>query len=335
MFFNEPFSKPGYLLASMAKRFALLPRSFRLTCAELVTGSPACQIFYLGEGASLPYFREILTGSAAPSPVSRVPFWHLAATIRRLASPDTLLILELNRLLAPLVPAGSLVTYPWLRQRVALDGPEYQRRRQGIEADFGRKVRKYRYQFRIVHDCAALKHFYETLYVPHTTARFGNVSHLRSRGEMQKWLASGFLLQVFQDDSWVSGAVVRADKEQLAILALGHLADEQYPLRYGALSAIYYYLFGYAAEQGLARVDLLRSRPHARDGVYRHKLRWGAVPHKDSWPHTAIRVFSPAGLVMPKELAGLLVWDGGRFAEIGDFLQQQGDVNPSPLQAVP
>ena len=63
-------------------------------------------------------------------------------------------------------------------------------------------------------------------------------------------------------------------------------------------------------------VDLLRSRPHAEDGVYQHKSRWGAVTEVDDWPHTLLCFFIPPQVEVPACLARLLVWQRDHFAEL-------------------
>jgi hypothetical protein len=102
-------------------------------------------------------------------------------------------------------------------------------------------------------------------------------------------------------------------------MAFGHLLEGKYSLRLGGLSAAYYYLFDYAARHSLACVDLLRSRPNSKDGVYCHKQRWGAIAEKDPWPHTAIRLFYPKEMPLPEPIKDLLAWNGHEFCQIPKF----------------
>ncbi|MDM7995858.1 MAG: hypothetical protein QUT30_09275 [Acidobacteriota bacterium] len=64
-------------------------------------------------------------------------------------------------------------------------------------------------------------------------------------------------------------------------------------------------------------MDLLRSRPDEKDGIYCHKKRWGAIAVKDCWPHTVIRLFPPEDPHVPDFLESLLIWDGSSFRKIG------------------
>lgn len=320
---DEPFNKTATVLTGVIKWLALLPRSLSLNCVELGCGIPGKRFVYLGEGESLPYIRRILAQPAGEFRVTRAPLWRMGKMIRRLASPDTLLCIELNRLLNSMAPRGGLITYPWIRQRVILDSLECRAHRRGIQRDFGRKVRKYKYRFQLVNHTESVARFYAEFYVPHIRARFGDAAHMRSLNELQRWVGSGFLLQVLREDSWISGAACGVRKDELSVLAAGHIPEDKYPLRLGALSAAYYYLFEYARRHSMTAVDLLRSRPHADDGVYRHKRRWGAMPEVDSWPHTALHLFPPEGFPLPTVLEKLLIWDGLEFVEMGELLQRK------------
>lgn len=319
---HEPVNEKAYMLASLAKRFALLPRSIRLTSLEIRGVIPGMRFVYLGEGESLPYFRKILSATDEGCSATRVPLWRLLGEIRRHSLPDTLLCLELNRLLWPIIPAGGLLTYPWIRQRVYLKSREVEKWRWNIEKN-GRRTRERNYRFHLANDRESVESFFEELYLPYISARYGDAVHLRSLGEIKRWVASGFLLKVFHEDIWVSGAVCRLQNGELTALALGHLPEERFPLTFGALSAVYYFMFQYAAEHSLDRLDLLRSKPHADDGVFRHKRYWGARAEVDTWPHTAIWFFPSEGLTVPRSLERLLVWSGTGFTELGEELDHR------------
>jgi hypothetical protein len=247
----------------------------------------------------------------------------------------TILCVEVNRLLGACVPGKLLPSFPWVRQRVVLSSPEYEKRKKAINAVYGRKVRKFGYQFRMVTDTGLLNQFYTELYLPHISARFGEEQSARGLAELETAVKTGFVLQVLHNDVWVSGAVCRVRKKEISVLTFGHLPEDIFPLGRGALSAAYYCIISYAESTGLESVDLGRSRPHTADGVYWHKQRWGALPEKDHWPHTAIRLFLPEGCDLPESLEKLLVWNGGMFQEMRELrenavtfcVEQEGEDN--------
>lgn len=275
------------------------------------------RLAYLGEGESLPYLKERIQPHEFRLVSDSVPIARLGKMIREIPESGVWLCLEINRLLQPFFTRKGLRTFPWLRQRIDLRSAQYRNRRRKIEANFGRKVRKYHYAFRLVQDAASVAHFYERLYLPYVTARFGNACYPRTLPELCRAVEKGFLLQVLRGEQWIAGVVCSVRKNEVSARAFGHLPEEEYPLRLGALSAAYYGLLQHASSHTISCVDLLRSRPDEKDGIYCHKKRWGAIAVKDCWPHTAIRLFPPGDPCVPDFLESLLIWDGSAFKEIG------------------
>lgn len=317
----EPADTTLYFLVSIFKRILLLPRSLRLQCIVFPENGRVGRGVYLGEGESLAYVKKMFHREDGDFPMRRISLWRVAQTIREVMCPGTFLCVEVNRLLGPLLPAKSVLSFPWVRQRVVLSSPEYEKRKKSIRAVYGRKVRKYGYRFCRVTDAGSLQQFYSELYLPHISARFGEEQSARGLHELERAVTSGFLLQVLHDDVWVSGAVCRVRRKEISVLTFGHLPEEIFPLARGALSAAYYYIFSYAESAGLAAVDLGRSRPHAADGVYWHKQRWGAIAEKDPWPHTALRIFRQEECALPEVLERQLVWSDGMFREMREFVK--------------
>ncbi|MGB7573232.1 MAG: hypothetical protein WBN53_05165 [Thermodesulfobacteriota bacterium] len=315
MEFHEPTNRILYGPASFAKRVILLYRSLRLRQVEIEDSLSGERLTYIGEGETLDYVRRTLFTNVKEIKATPVPIWLLPQRIKHLISLNIKVIVEINRMLAPLVPAGGLVTFPWIRQRVSLNSGNHTEKRRNIEATFGRKVRKFDYRCQMTRDQKMVRKFYEDLYLPYLTTRFESACHARTLSELQTAIRSGFLLQVFAQDRWVSGVVCRLEKDKICTLAFGHLPGNQYDLRRGALSAAYYFIFKWAEEHSMQNVDLLRSRPNTSDGVYEHKRRWGAKPVIDSWPHTALWIFLPKTEICPR-LKTQLIWKKDEFVEI-------------------
>jgi len=317
MRFREPANKTLYRLASLVKRILLLHRSFCLHFVQAEDPASGMHLVYIGEGESLNYLRKTYFGQSKEAEITTIPLWHLKRKIGQLVSREALIFVEINRMLTPLIPGGGWLTFPWIRQRVSLKSNDYEERRHKIEGTFGRKVRKFNYRFQISREKEPVVRFYHELYLPYITTRFGDEAHLRALSELQAVLRSGFLLQVFSEDLWVSGAMCRVKKGDLSVIAFGHLPEPQYELQRGALGAAYYFIFKWAEENLTFEVDLLRSRPNAEDGVYEHKRRWGARSEIDSWPHTALWIFRLKGSEIPQSIKSLLIWTGNGFVEIG------------------
>jgi len=315
MEFHEPTNRILYGPASFAKRVILLYRSLRLRQVEIEDSLSGERLTYIGEGETLDYVRRTFFTNAKEIKATPLPIWLLPRRIKHLISFNVRVIVEINRMLAPLVAPGGLVTFPWIRQQVSLNGSNYIKIRRKIEATFGRKVRKFDYRCQMTRDQKMVRKFYEDLYLPYLTTRFESACHARTLSELHTAIRSGFLLQVFAQDRWVSGVICRLKKDEICTLAFGHLPGNQYDLRRGALSAAYYFIFKWAEEHSVQKVDLLRSRPNTSDGVYEHKRRWGAKPVIDSWPHTALRIFLSKTEICPR-LKTQLIWKKDEFVEI-------------------
>jgi hypothetical protein len=293
----------------------LLHRSFWLRQVEIEDSLVGKRTIYIGEGESLGYVKKTFFPDAREKERTALPVFFLRQKIKHLISSNTQVFVEINRMLKPLIPPGGLLTFPWIRQKVSLNSHDYMERKSKIEASLGRKVRKFDYRCQITNDKKLVQKFYEDLYLPYVTARFKSACHARTLSELQSATRSGFLLQVFAQDLWVSGVICRLGKDGICALAFGHLPDNQYDLRRGALSAAYYFIFKWAEEHSVQKVDLLRSRPNKSDGVYEHKRRWGAKPVIDSWPHTALWLFIPKTEICP-QLKTQLIWKKDEFVEM-------------------
>ncbi len=159
--------------------------------------------------------------------------------------------------------------------------------------------------------------------------RFGGETHPRSPREIVAAVRNGFVLEILQGEMPVAAAACRLRQGTVTLLALGLHGDYVDLLHRGAMSAIYYELFRRAREDGLGRVDLLRSRPHSGDGAAIHKSRFGARPERDPWPHALLAIYSPAGSALPPAARDLLVEDPrGGLARLADVAQASGQGSP-------
>jgi hypothetical protein len=296
----EPGGGAPLALASLAKRILLLRRTMRLVQARLV--APEADALYAGEGETLGWLARLHGARVEDSgPIA----W---ARLRRLAEQRTnLLYVEVNRLLRPLLADGAFFTLPWLR--FVADSHSQRSKRKLIEATYGRKVRQHGFTARLQQEPQAAETFYREFYLPYVRWRFGGDTHARSRLEIAAAVRSGFVLEILEGERAVAAAACRIHHDSVTLLALGLRGDYADLLHRGAMSAIYYELFRTARDLGLGRVDMLRSRPHAKDGVTLHKTRFGARPESDPWPHALLAVYPPAGTKLPEPARDLLVED--------------------------
>jgi hypothetical protein len=270
-------------------------------------------VHYIGEGESLRYLAQLHGCEETSARSDRPSLVGLGRLIQE-RSRQGLVYVEVNRLLAPLMPGHPAITHPWITQRVILVGDAARPPSRAFDGVYGRKARQHGLTYRRVTDSNAVGEFFRDFYLPYIGSRFGDAVHVRTESELQAAVKSGFLLQVMSPDGWLSGVVCCVRRDQVTAVAYGLREPHRDLLDKGALSASSYFLIRWAREQRLESVNLLRSRPHQKDGVFEHKRRLGADASWDSWPHTVIGVYVPRDAPLPMPACGVLVRHRGTNA---------------------
>jgi hypothetical protein len=313
---------------SPPKKALLLYRSLRLFRSELeiegVSEGPRHPCVYIGEGLSLAYYRKLYR-SDTPSECVPVPLWSLRREIALARARCPVTLVEINQLLEFMLPAGGGVTYPWIRQETDLTGEAYRRRKRGIEHNFGNRVRRFKFRSRLSQDPRDVEEFHREYYLPHLSSRHGELALFgRSLAQLQKAVTSGFLLQVWWGERWVSGMVVEGLRaERLHPLAVGLHPSCLQSWQNGALAAAYYFLFRWARENGVRIVDLGGSPPNRMDGLFHHKALWAAEPKRDAWHHTEIVFYVDPAAHLPPIVAEQLVWETDRFVSLAESVRRE------------
>jgi hypothetical protein len=309
LWFAEPVGSPLLVAASLLKRVLVVHRSARPLVAwvgplkSTETGHEG-EALYWGEGESLSFLASVHGGEYR---LSQAHGWLWLRQFFRTDERKFLCYAEVNRLCAFLLPREGYRTLPWIRQKLPLNERTDQTVSKSVEEVYGRRVRRYGYQPRYCHDAGVMPEFFDRMYRPYITKRFGQAAHLRSLDELTRIQQKGFLLQIDEQGRWVAGAVCCVHGSEVIVAALAVAQPFEDLLHRGALSAVYYFVLRWAREHGMDFVDLLRCRPHITDGVYEHKRRFGAQPSTDAWPHTVIGIYPPRSGHITSGAAGLLV----------------------------
>lgn len=330
----EPAHPTLLLYASLLKQALLAPRSLLLTQVALEgrghDGSTA-SLTYLGEGESLGYIKSLIFQEATAKRSGTVPCWQLPRWVAAARSSGSLAVIEIDRLLSFLLPAGGFLSYPWIRQKIFLTSDLFRQRRRWVEGSPGRRVRKYGYRFRLAGP-EAVAPFYHQFYVPYIRHRFGEWARPRSLRELTRAVRSGFLLQVYDGEDWVAGEVYRRQGDSLLLSGIGCIPPYDHNLRRGVLSVSQYFGMQWALQHGILVLDMGRSRPHGADGVFRHKHHWGAQPFVDPWVHTGLWLFLPPDRGLPQGLEQLFVVEKGELVELGRVWSGDIGLEPSPAE---
>jgi hypothetical protein len=319
----KPLTSGKLWVFSLLKRMALLPRSLRLSSFIFPSSGSsdglAIPWAYLGEGESLPWLKDLYSPQTEGQLVERLPLFSLKQKLTDLRSQGMLVFLETNRLLHLLTPAGGYKSFPWVEQKVYFASRNYRSRQSYIESVYGRRVRKSGYEYRLTKNLDEVDKFSKLYYAPYMRHRFGSRAFLRTDRELQSCVKKGFLLQVYYQGRWVAGALCRHTKDCVMLDFWGVYPEYDHHLKMGVLSAGYYFLFQWGVSHDMRIINLKHSRPHAEDGVYEHKRRWGSVTEKSLWPHTSIQIYLPPESKQLPPLRRHMVLSGNGFVELGSI----------------
>jgi hypothetical protein len=192
----------------------------------------------------------------------------------------------------------------WVKQRVRLlhdwtaqvDGL-----RRMTRQETRRILRKYRYSCALSSKAEDYEHFYEQLYVPYITQRFGSTAHTVPRSKFLRECHRGILLRLFHEDRLQGAALLRPVGWTMAVVwsALDTGSGRATPQ--GATDALDYFSLLFAHKTGCKWLDLGPSRPDLRDGILRYKAKWGAKIVPGLAPQATIALACVSGPRKPYE----------------------------------
>jgi hypothetical protein len=154
-------------------------------------------------------------------------------------------------------------------------------------------VKKPLFSYRTSKELKDFDFFYYEMHVPHIQKRFQELAFVDPYNAMKAMFLKGFLLFIEEGDRSIAGILCEIQNNTLYSRRMGVLhGDEDYVMK-GAASAEYYFMLKFALENGLAKVDLLRSRPFLNDGVFATKRKWGAMVCRNDQSDTWVFYFIP------------------------------------------
>ena len=321
---EEPMNRHLYLLLSHLKRFIMAFNCLSLECRLYRSagseGRTASSMAYIGNLENTAWLERSLFQNYQLNQVRKIPFWQCRREIRRYVEEKVVTVVDINRIPARFLPPGGFPSYPWIRQVVTLDSREYRGRQRPTMSEFRRLMRKYSYTVGITSEAEDIRFFYDKLYLPFVEYRFESMAHPRSFPEISKAVRKGFILQIFHKNQWIAGDIIRVGSDEIQGIASGLLPDYNKASRRTARTVMYPVLFEWATSKGYGRINLLRSRANLEDGVFASKKHRGAIAEVDSWPHTEIRFYIPAGTDLPELWKTQLVEEEGKLVPLGEVL---------------
>jgi hypothetical protein len=167
----------------------------------------------------------------------------------------------------------------WIKQRVRLHG-DWPRQVAGLKRDTrqetARILRKYQYGCSLTRRPEDHADFYDRLYLPYVTGRFGPAAHVVERRRFLTECRRGVLLRLAREGHLLGAALLRPVGRTMAVVwSALHPEKESADLR-GATDALDYFSLLYAHLQRCRWLDLGPSRPDLCDGTLRYKAKWGS-----------------------------------------------------------
>lgn len=231
---------------------------------------------------------------------NETPFWNVRAA--NFGKSVDLIAVEGPVLLIRTLPRQNALILPrlvWHTVDVTGEWENVCRRfHRSVRTNELRWVRKYEYRFEISRETRHMEHFFRRMYLPTMEARHRDNAKTQSYPRLLEMFENGLLLQVFNGNNWISGALCEIRSNGLHFCEVGVLDSDENLMKQGAMAAVYVGVIQWANRMGYRQVHLTTSAPFLADGIFRHKRRWGtriSLPVADQnriW--IRIRHYTPA-----------------------------------------
>ncbi len=245
-------------------------------------GGAPLTCLYVGQRQNDTYLRSLLFAdtATAPSDLGSCSTWAMRSLIRAHEKSADLVIVEVGSPYAWLLPRGYLVMPGWVKQALVVDD-DWQSNLAKMTAD-GRstitRITRHGLKARLLPgDLHIADRFYDELYVPHATARFGPSASLDGRDIVRSMCRRFGLFEITRDGVPLAGAIMRSKGHILHGLWDGFRTGLDATLMSTVTASVYYFNLLFAYERGFRRLDLGGTRGFLNDGVLRYKRKWGAT----------------------------------------------------------
>ena len=286
------------LLVSLAKKgYRALPKSLRVSVSPITfylydllnTLRPQVWIFTGDmQGSLTPISVCVYTQSAETrSYVSRLFFgpdarsrylgrswvWN-TQKLPKAARECSVVFSEIEARFLRYLRAGCGMVIPsWVRGEAELPRSAKQLRRRSVEP-VRRKIRQNSLEYEITTDQARFDDFFDNMYLPYITKRYGDSGHVAPRKRVQAAFDRGELLMVKKQGEHIAGQLIFYEGSTACMAWIGVRDGKWEYVRDGAQLALYEFTFRRVEEQGCRKLDMTRSRPFLNDGVLRLKRAW-------------------------------------------------------------
>ena len=214
------------------------------------------------------------------------PFGLRGAAFRRMCSGADLVAAEVPRAWQVCLPTGAQLRMPaWVSQELLAAGASPVTLPAPMLKEVRRQTRRNAYELRFSTDVRDVRRFYDTLYRPYVTARFGSGAVLVDETQFLAVSRGMTLAMLMAAGEWVAGMLLQ---QRGATLHLGWFGSTTVPPRAGASEVLDAGSIAWGAAKGVRRVVMGHSRPSLADGVVRYKSRFGASVRPTRFPQRIV-----------------------------------------------
>jgi|GEM_PF-1327005 len=243
-------------------------------------GSGELKVLIFGGDMAAAYLSSVIfSGDPKSTYLGKSLLWKLRSKVRVITPNPDLIFTETDRFYAALLKRLKFALIPkWilLDLDISKSLPKIMKTIKNRSLDNNlRRMRAQQYTYEITQDQERFDLFYNHMYVPYATKRFGNASWVLGYHNLKRLLRKGQLLLVIQDDIPLTGALLIERENSLFSHSLGVRDGNIVYVEQGAITASYFFTIQWAKKKGYERIDFGYCRPFLRDGVFIYKKRWG------------------------------------------------------------
>ena len=243
-------------------------------------GGESLTTLYFGDERGLLFLSDLLY-SADPGKenLGNIFIWRIESRLNSALPRADLIFVKMDGFFSRFLSRQGFISIPeWVLFMLDLSKPLPEvwklSKNDALDSNL-RKIRKHNYSYEMTRDPSKFDYFYHQMYLPYITKRYEKLAVLVGFRDMERTLEKGQLILIKKGNDYVSGCVVKTDRDTVVNLYLGITEGNVEYLKAGALAALYYFIIFWAKEKGYKWLDFGHCRPFFKDGGFNHKKQWG------------------------------------------------------------
>ena len=231
-------------------------------CGSLTT-------LFFGDERGLFYLSDLLySGEPKKESLGKIFIWRIKSRLNLGLPRADLIFIKMDGFFSRFLSRQGFIIIPeWVLFMLDLSKPLPEvwklSKNDALDANL-RKIRKHNYSCEMTRDPSKFEYFYHQMYLPYITKRYEKLAVLIGFRDMERTLETGQLVLIKKGNDYVSGCVVKMDRDTVVNLYLGITEGRVEYLKAGALAALYYFMTLWAKapnKGGKKKITTLRINP--------------------------------------------------------------------------